>query len=83
MLSSCLESLQRVFWNGCTSCTLLTALCCPGAFAAETYFQPELSARAEYNTNQNLTMDSELEQGTAADSTVFIEFGYRGFGPRT
>jgi len=82
MLLSCLDSWQRVFWNGHTVGTLLTALCCSGAFAAKTYFQPERSARAAYNTNRNLTTDSELEQGMAANSTVFIEFGYRGLGPR-
>ncbi len=73
MLLSCLESLQRVFWNGRIVCTLRTALCCPGAFAAETYFQPGLSARAVYNTNRNLVTDSELEESIP---------GYRGLGPR-
>ena len=74
MSSSCLEFLQRVFWNGCTVSTLLTVLCCPGAFAAETYFQPELSARAAYNTNRNLARDSELKESIS---------GYRGRGRRT
>ncbi len=74
MLSSCLDSWQRVFWNGRTVwCKLLTALCCPGAFAAETYFQPGLSARAAYNTNRNLATDSEREESIP---------GYRGLGPR-
>ena len=61
MLSSCRKFQACLFLSGQILGATVIALCSQGVLAAETYFEPMVSALVDYNTNRNLEVDEALE----------------------
>jgi hypothetical protein len=64
MSLSCPESPRKTHDRGglVLTAALAGALCALPAHAAQTYWQPEIEASVEQNTNRNLAIDPDLEQ---------------------